>query len=92
MKKRSVRIIVRGKVQGVYFRHSTQMKAEELGIKGIVKNLPGGEVYIEAEGEVNEMEEFIAWCRDEGSHSSIVSGIQVEEQPAKGYTRFDIVR
>ena len=90
--KKSVNIIVRGKVQGVFFRQSTQMKAEELGLTGIVKNLPSGEVYVEAEGEAENVEELIGWCRDEGSYSSIVSGIKVEEQDLKGYTRFDIVR
>jgi hypothetical protein len=38
------------------------------------------------------VEELINWCRDEGSYSSIVSGIKVEEQVKKNYTRFDIVR
>lgn len=90
--KKSVNIIVRGKVQGVFFRQSAQMKAEELGLKGMVKNLPSGEVYVEAEGETENVEELIDWCRDEGSYSSIVTGIKVEEQDLKGYTRFDIVR
>lgn len=89
---RAVSIIVRGKVQGVYFRHATQMKAEELGLNGIVKNLPTGEVYIEAEGDAEQVDTFIDWCRDEGSYSSIVMGVKVEDQKPKGFTRFEILR
>ncbi len=90
--KKSVQIIVRGKVQGVYFRQSTLLKAEELQITGIAKNLPSGEVYIEAEGEEDVLEELIDWCRDEGSQSSIVTSVKVNDQPLKHYTKFLIVR
>jgi acylphosphatase len=43
-------ITVSGKVQGVWFRKSTQDKARELGLRGFVRNQPDGSVYIEASG------------------------------------------
>ena len=48
-----VTLTISGKVQGVFFRDSTKKLAEELGIRGYVKNLPDGTVKIEAEGERN---------------------------------------
>ena len=45
-----INIHVYGLVQGVFFRYTTRKIARNLGITGIVKNLPDGSVYIEAEG------------------------------------------
>lgn len=52
-----------GRVQGVFFRHSAREKAHELSITGFARNEADGSVYIEAEGEENALEKFIAWCR-----------------------------
>ena len=54
-----IHIIVKGNVQGVFFRANTKDIAIKLGLKGYVKNLPDGSVEIVAEGEkVNELIEF----------------------------------
>ena len=45
------KIIVTGKVQGVYFRASAKQKALNLGVKGFVRNEPNKNVYVEAEAE-----------------------------------------
>jgi len=62
--KKAAIIKVYGRVQGVGFRFYTQKKANELEITGYVKNRPDGSVYIEAEGEENNLELFIRWCED----------------------------
>jgi acylphosphatase len=51
-------IKVTGKVQGVFFRASTKAVADQLGVKGFVKNLSDGSVYIEAEGDEFALEYF----------------------------------
>lgn len=86
-----VQIQVNGKVQGVWFRASTQRKANELNIKGIVKNLPNGDVYIEAEGEENALEDFVKWCH-QGSDHSRVDNVTVSEIKEKSFENFKIVR
>jgi len=58
-----VTIQVKGRVQGVFFRASTKHTADRLGIRGQVRNLPDGSVWIAAEGEESVVEAFIAWCR-----------------------------
>jgi acylphosphatase len=58
-----VTIQVKGRVQGVFFRASTRHAADHLGIRGEVKNLPDGSVWIVAEGEESVVQEFIEWCR-----------------------------
>lgn len=61
MKRALIR--VRGRVQGVFFRHSAREKARELNVTGFVRNEENSTVYIEAEGKEDSLEQFIAWCR-----------------------------
>ncbi len=86
-----VQIQVSGKVQGVWFRASTQRKANELNIKGIVKNLSNGDVYIEAEGEESTLEIFVKWCH-QGSDHSRVDNVIISEMETKSFEDFKIVR
>ena len=56
----SVKIWVYGRVQGVFFRTFTARWAQELGITGYVRNLPGGEVEVRAEGARRKLEALIS--------------------------------
>lgn len=56
------KIVVSGKVQGVYFRASAQHTAIEIGIKGWVRNEPNGSVLIHAEGTEDQPRAFTKWC------------------------------
>ncbi len=51
--------IVYGRVQGVFFRDFVSRRALELGLAGYVRNLPGGEVEVNAEGERERLEELV---------------------------------
>ena len=62
MEKLRVRAVVRGRVQGVGFRASTQDEGERLGLSGWVRNLPDGSVELEAEGPRALLEALLAWC------------------------------
>ena len=56
-------VIVRGRVQGVAFRHHTTRMAAQHGVNGWVKNLPDGSVKACFEGEENDVRAMVAWCR-----------------------------
>lgn len=86
---KAVLINVRGRVQGVGFRYYTEKKANELNIKGFVENKGDGSVYIEAEGDVAELEHFVTWVR-QGPPWARVQEITVTEMPAVYYTKFCI--
>jgi acylphosphatase len=76
MSSRRLRIVVRGRVQGVAYRASTRYQAEALGLSGWVRNQADGSVLIEAQGErVAELEAWSRW----GPGAAEVSGIEVEE-------------
>ena len=89
--RQTIRIIVKGKVQGVFFRQTAKEKAEELQIRGNIKNAPDGDVHIIATGTKEQLQEFIAWCR-RGPPEAIVDEISSEEIPLQTFDTFKIVR
>ena len=87
--KKHLNIKISGEVQGVTFRYSSKLEADKLGISGFVKNLPDESVYIEAEGEETDLEEFLAWCH-QGPNFAKVKDVHVEAGPLKNYQGFSI--
>ncbi|MBU4332324.1 acylphosphatase [Patescibacteria group bacterium] len=78
-----------GQVQGVFFRDSAKRMADDLDIKGFVKNDSDGAVYIEAEGEESDLNEFLAWCR-QGTDLARVEKIDVVDKELKNFNDFSI--
>lgn len=62
MALKQLHLLVRGRVQGVYFRASTQREARRLGITGWVRNRPDGTVEMLAEGEEQAIRELHGWA------------------------------
>ena len=83
------RINVKGKVQGVFYRSSTQAKAKELGLSGWVRNEEDGSVLIEAEGEEQKLEKLLDWCR-KGPGAAVVNDVEFEEIEPKGVNGFEV--
>ncbi|MBU2650585.1 MAG: acylphosphatase [Bacteroidetes bacterium] len=89
MTQRSVILHIHGRVQNVGFRYYTQKKALSLNIKGFVKNLPDGSVYVEAQGEPSNIEDFIAFCR-QGPDWARVDDLSIQDTPAEDFEGFHI--
>jgi acylphosphatase len=89
MKHLNIKVI--GKVQGVFFRASTKAVADQMGVKGKVKNEKDGSVSIEAESDAITLEMFLEWCH-QGPEKSNVENVIVEEAEIKGYTNFNVVK
>ena len=70
MKKQIVLKIYR-KVQGVFFRDGSRRKARELNLSGFASNEPDGTVRVIAEGEEEELKEFIKWCKNGSDHAKV---------------------
>lgn len=85
----SYKIIISGKVQGVFFRQSTKEKALKLGVNGYVRNLADGRVEVVAEGE--KVYELIEWCR-KGPADAIVKDVEITEIEPGNYRGFTIDR
>ncbi len=84
-----VRLIIGGRVQGVGFRYFVKQNALKYDVKGFVKNTPGGNVEVDAEGEMANLDRFLEKCR-QGPPQSEVDSFQIHDVPVYGYTRFRI--
>lgn len=80
--ERAVRVVVSGRVQGVFFRQHTMERARELGLRGYVRNLPDGKVEAVAAGLRKKIGEFIAFCK-KGPDSARVEDVRVAELDAE---------
>jgi len=84
-------IMITGKVQGVGFRETTKIIANQMMVNGFVRNEKDGSVYIEAEGEEIFLEEFVNWCH-EGPDRSRVENVTVSDGEVKNYRNFEVLR
>ncbi|MFH0973824.1 MAG: acylphosphatase [Candidatus Micrarchaeota archaeon] len=81
--KARVRIVVRGLVQGVFFRWNARLRAQQLGVFGFVRNLADGEsVEVVAEGEKPRLRAFLEWCK-RGPDGAEVRDARVEWSDCK---------
>ena len=88
---RNIAVTVKGKVQGVWFRHFTEKEAVKLGLHGYVMNNENGTVYIEASGPINKIEQFLHWCKT-GSPLSRVQNLQIVDSDIEYKDSFQIKR
>jgi len=86
----AVHLTIAGKVQGVFFRVETQKTAGRFGVVGWVRNRADGTVESLAEGFKEDVDAFVAWCR-EGAPISHVDRVDLEWKTYTGkFGRFDI--
>jgi acylphosphatase len=86
---RAVRVVVRGRVQGVWFRESVRQVAESNGVTGFVRNRADGAVEARFEGAADAVDRLVAYCRS-GPPLAVVEHVEVEEVAPAGATRFAV--
>ncbi len=84
-----INIKISGLVQGVNFRREAMVKANELMLTGFAQNLPDGRLYIEAEGQAEDLEKFVQWCH-EGPAYSRVDKVAISAGSLKNFDKFII--
>ena len=75
--RRSIKLVLHGRVQGVGMRYQVRWKAEELGLAGWVSNQPDGTVAIHIEGPSHKVAEFREWIRSGAAPASRISRTEV---------------
>jgi acylphosphatase len=83
------RVIVSGRVQGVFFRDTTRRRAEAAGVAGWVRNTPDGTVEAVFEGDPEAVEQLVAFSRRGPSGAEVVSVDVTEEEP-EGLAGFEV--
>ena len=88
---KTIRLIIKGKVQGVFYRATAKDIADQFGIKGWIRNLPDNNVEITATATEELLQKFIAWCK-QGPPRAKVDEVIVEELNLKEFNGFRIIR
>lgn len=83
------RVIVSGRVQGVFYRATCAAVARELGLGGYVRNLPHGRVEAAFEGPEADVDAMVAWCRH-GPDLARVDEVEVISEPLRGEVGFRV--
>ena len=83
-------VVVRGRVQGVFFRASTQERASSLGVVGWVRNTADGSVEAWFEGSSAAVEQLLGWVRAGGPPAAEVDDLDVSTREPGGHRRFEV--
>ena len=83
-------LVIEGRVQGVGYRYFAKIKAESLCIKGSVKNMRDGTVFLTAQGEKESMANFVRWCH-KGPPCANVKKIEKVHGKIEGFSEFRIL-
>ena len=85
------RLIIKGKVQGVFYRAKAKEAAGAAGITGWVRNTDDGHVEAMVSGNEAQLDEFINWCR-RGPERAVVADMIISEEPDTRFDGFRIIR
>ena len=87
---RRIHLHIYGRVQGVYFRVSSQKKAAQLGLVGWVRNCADGHVELVAEGADEGLKQLIDWCQEGPELANVVRIDELWESATEALVGFDI--
>ena len=87
----TVHLIIKGRVQGVFYRASAKNVAEEIGVTGWIKNTEEGNVEAMVTGSENQLRKFIEWCKV-GPRKAIVTDVVVSNKEEGDFTSFEVIR
>lgn len=87
----TVHLLIRGKVQGVFFRETSRQLAEKLHIKGWIKNTPDGKVEALVTGDENDLNDFVSFCKA-GPGRAVVDEVKVSKKQKIDFEKFEVIR
>ncbi|MGV8152148.1 MAG: acylphosphatase [Candidatus Nanoarchaeia archaeon] len=88
---KTLRLLISGTVQGVFFRKHIEEKAIEFNIRGFIRNLADGRVEVVIEGRDDRIEMMISACKS-GSPQSLIKNVEIFPIKYQGFTDFKILR
>jgi acylphosphatase len=83
------RVVVYGRVQGVFFRDTARRMAQSRGLGGWVRNAPEGTVEAVFEGDAEVVDSMVRWC-GQGPRGAVVERVEVTDEEPEGLTDFRI--
>ncbi len=83
------RVLISGRVQGVFFRDTCRRVAQQHGVNGWVQNRPDGKVEAVFEGADEDVRRLVEWSR-QGPRSAVVEDVRVQPEPPEGISGFQV--
>ena len=91
MTNQRVRVFVKGKVQGVFFRQALKVKAKQSSVYGWVKNLQDGRVEALLEGKDENVNVLVEWCHG-GPANARVEDVEIRnEEYSNEFSNFEVL-
>jgi acylphosphatase len=87
----TIQLLVKGRVQGVFYRATAQEVAQKIGLGGWIRNTGEGDVEALVTGNEDQLQQFIQWCH-KGPSEAIVTSVDVLPQPDQVFDGFRIRR
>jgi acylphosphatase len=84
-----MRVRIRGRVQGVFFREEARRRAQSLGVGGWIRNLPDGSVEAVFDGEQERVQSMVDWS-GRGPTGALVEGLEAAQEPPTGERDFEV--
>ena len=88
---REIRLLITGRVQGIFFRVGTKETADQLGITGTVVNLSDGSVEVIAQGSEEQLENLIAYCHKGPVLAKVEQVVKEEREIKEKFSDFTIL-
>ncbi len=86
---KTLRLVIHGRVQGVFFRDSMRQEAQHLKVAGWVRNNSDGTVEAAVQGEPATVDAIVRWAHRGPQHAKVT---RVESEPDDGnYTSFEVI-
>ncbi|MEP6596634.1 MAG: acylphosphatase [Ginsengibacter sp.] len=87
----TIHLLIKGKVQGVFYRATAKQLASELGLTGWIKNTREGNVEATISGDEKHLKNFEKWCK-QGPDKAVVEEVVVTQKEETAFNSFMIVR
>jgi acylphosphatase len=87
----TLHLIIKGQVQGVFYRATAKEVADNLAIKGWIKNTEDDDVEATVTGTDEQLKRFVDWCW-EGSKKAEVKEVIVDEVADESFSEFKVIR
>ena len=88
--KKAAKLIIKGNVQGVFFRGYIKENADALGLRGFVRNLDNGDVEVIIEGEIENVDQMHEICK-QGPKHAVIKELEISEIPFQDFQEFKIL-
>lgn len=87
----TIHLLIKGEVQGVFYRATAKKIADKLNLTGWIKNTKDGNVEAIATGDQQQLDEFINWCKT-GPENAEVEDVIITQEEETSFNDFEVIR